>query len=138
MRRAAFAFALSLLAAPLGAAAQSSEDAAGIEATIRAQVEAMQADDWGRAFTYASPMIQSIFQSPEGFAQMVTNGYPMVWKPRSYRSGPLAETPQGLRQTMVFEDSQGKLYVADYFMIQVDGAWRINGVQIRPAPAESA
>lgn len=139
MRRPVLSRALAVLLAiaPLGAAGQSAGAAAGVEATIRAQIEAMQADDWARAFSFASPTIQSIFRDPESFARMVTTGYPMVWKPRSYRAGALEETPRGLRQTMIFEDSEGRLFVADYFMVEIDGVWRINGVNIRPAPAES-
>ena len=98
----------------------------------------MRADDWVRAFTFASPTIQGIFRDPETFSRMVTSGYPMVWKPRSVRAGPLTETPRGLSQAMIFEDAEGRFFIADYLMIEVGGEWRINGVSIRPAPAESA
>ena len=105
---------------------------------IRSQVEAMRADDWAGAFTYASPTIQGIFRDPDNFSRMVTTGYPMVWKPRSVKAGALTETPRGLMQTMIFEDAEGRFFIADYLMQEVDGVWRINGVSIRPAPAESA
>ena len=138
MRRHAVFLAAFLALAPLAPMAQSADDAAGIEAVIRSQVEAMRADDWARAFTFASPSIQGIFRDPENFSRMVTTGYPMVWKPRSVKAGALTETPRGLSQTMIFEDAQGRFFIADYLMQVVDGEWRINGVSIRPAPAESA
>ncbi|MEX2519059.1 MAG: DUF4864 domain-containing protein [Paracoccaceae bacterium] len=138
MSRIAAAFATLLAIAPLGAAAQSAEDAAGIRAAILNQVEAMRADDWSRAFTFASPTIQGLFGDAENFSRMVTTGYPMVWRPRSQRAGALSETPLGLMQTMVFEDGEGRFFIADYLMQMVDGEWRINGVTIRPAPTESA
>lgn len=129
-------FTLGLTHRP--AAAQSAGEAAAIEGTIRSQIEAMQVDDWGRAFTYASPMIQGIFRDPETFSRMVANGYPMVWRPKSYRAGALTATPGGYDQTMLFEDRQGRLFIADYHMKLIDGEWRVNGVTIRPAPDESA
>lgn len=137
-------FAVAFVAASLSlgaligpAAAQSVEDAAGIEAAIHAQIQAMRADDWAGAFAYASPAIQGLFRDPESFSRMVTTGYPMVWRPRNFTTGALTQTPRGLQQTMLFEDRQGRLFIADYLMQLVDGAWRINGVTIRPAPAES-
>ncbi|MFX3653878.1 MAG: DUF4864 domain-containing protein [Paracoccaceae bacterium] len=138
MRRTALALAALLALSPLAVPAQGAPDAAGIETVIRSQVEAMRADDWARAFTFASPTIQGIFRDPETFSRMVTSGYPMVWKPRSVRAGALTETPRGLSQAMIFEDAEGRFFIADYLMIEVGGEWRINGVSIRPAPAESA
>lgn len=137
---------LRLLCAPLLAvvissgsiSAQTPGEADAIEGTIRSQILAMQEDDWAEAFSYASPNIQNIFRNPDTFSQMVTNGYPMVWRPKSYRTGTLEATPQGWVQTMFFEDQQGRLFIADYLMQQIDGVWLINGVQIRPAPEESA
>ncbi len=138
MRRTALALAALITLSPLAAPAQGAPDAAGIETVIRSQVEAMRADDWARAFTFASPTIQGIFRDPETFSRMVTSGYPMVWKPRSVQAGALTETPRGLSQAMIFEDAEGRFFIADYLMIEVGGEWRINGVSIRPAPAESA
>ncbi|QIE57814.1 DUF4864 domain-containing protein [Pikeienuella piscinae] len=133
---AAAGFSSGALVGP--ASAQSADEAAGIQLTIRSQIEAMQVDDWDRAFEYASPTIQGVFRNPENFSRMVTNGYPMVWRPKTYRAGALTETPRGLMQTMIFEDRQGRLFIADYLMQEIDGEWRINGVSIRPAPTESA
>lgn len=120
------------------APAQSAEDAEAIENTIRSQITAIQEDDWDEAFTYASPTIQGIFKNPDVFSQMVTNGYPMVWRPKSYSTGSLNVTPNGPVQTMIFVDQQGRVFVADYTMQKLDGEWRINGVQIRPAQDQSA
>ncbi|MEM7525095.1 MAG: DUF4864 domain-containing protein [Pseudomonadota bacterium] len=128
---------LAFVFAPLTAPAQSLEEAQAIEGVIRDQIAAIQQDDWATAFAYASPMIQGIFQNPETFSRMVTKGYPMVWRPKSFRSGEIADGPDGYVQTMLFEDLQGRLFVADYFMKLIDGAWRINGVQIRPAEEQS-
>eukprot|EP01036_Dinobryon_divergens_P057582 gene57582-76874_t len=53
--RFALAVVLCLLAAPV--AAQEGP----IQNTIRAQIEAFQADDFARAFTFASPNIHALF-----------------------------------------------------------------------------
>lgn len=118
--------------------AQTVEQADAIETTIRGQIAAMQEDDWDKAFTFASPTIQGIFKSPFNFSEMVKRGYPMVHRPRDVRTGELTPTPQGLMQTMFFEDQQGRVYIADYLMQEVDGVWLINGVQIRPAETNQA
>ncbi len=116
---------------------QEAPDAAAIEQTIRSQIAAMQADEWDKAFTYASPMIQGIFETPENFSRMVRGGYPMVWRPKSFRAGALENSDRGPVQVMIFEDQDGRLFIADYLMQFVNGEWRINGVQIRPAPEQS-
>jgi hypothetical protein len=126
----ALALALTFLVRP--APAETGADAAGVRATIDAQLEAFARDDWDGAFTFASPMIQRLFGTPENFGQMVRNGYPMVWRPAWTAFVGVEPTPEGLRQTVVLTDQTGRTYVADYFMIQVDGEWRINGVVIRP------
>ncbi|MEM7547854.1 MAG: DUF4864 domain-containing protein [Pseudomonadota bacterium] len=128
---------VALMLAASSVSAQSDEDAREIEETIRSQILAMQDDDWVQAFSYASPMIQGMFRDAETFSRMVTTGYPMVWRPKRYDLGTLEMTARGPVQTMFFEDQQGRLFIADYYMQQVDGIWRINGVQIRPAPQES-
>ncbi|MEL7463210.1 MAG: DUF4864 domain-containing protein [Pseudomonadota bacterium] len=119
------------------AEAQTSDDAAAIRETIQSQLSAMQSDDWAEAFTYASPTIQGVFQSPEAFSRMVIGGYPMVHRPRSFKVGDLTDSPRGPVQVMFFEDQEGRLFIADYLMQLVDGEWRINGVAIRPAPEQT-
>ena len=138
IRSTIFAVIVTLAALGPRAEAQTIAEADAIENTIRNQIEAMQADDWEKAFTFASPTIQGIFRNPYNFSEMVKNGYPMVWRPREVRVGELTQTPRGLMQTMFFEDQQGRLYIADYLMQEIDGVWRINGVQIRPAETGEA
>ena len=131
LRAAAAAVAL-LIAAPA-----SADEATAIRGVIGAQLEALRADDWAQAYSYASPTIQRLFRSPSGFANMVKGGYPMVWRPSRVEVGALEQGPSGPVQIMYFEDAQGVRYVAAYAMQQVGGVWRINGVQIRKAPDAS-
>ena len=106
--------------------AQSIADA--IQGVISRQIEAFQVDDFPKAFSFASPMIQGMFGTPDNFGRMVREGYPMVWRPDDVRYGPL-ETRQGRQyQTVIFRDAQGTTHYLSYEMIEADGRWRINGV----------
>ena len=73
--RLVLALALFFLAAP------ASAQEVPIQNTIRAQIEAFQADDFARAFTFASPNIHALFGTPQAFGKMVREGYPMVYRP---------------------------------------------------------
>ena len=68
-----------LLAAILALPASAQE--APIRQTIQSQIEAFQADDFPRAFTFASPAIKGMFGTSENFGAMVKQGYPMVYRP---------------------------------------------------------
>jgi len=37
-------------------------------------------------------------------------------------------------QTVMFMDAAGRIYEADYIMVEVDGSWRIDGVLMRRLP----
>ena len=135
LRRLVAVLALALAAA-LPAAAQ--EAPAAIRGTIQNQIDAFLQDDFETAFGYASPSIRNMFRTPENFGAMVRNGYPMVWRPRDVQFGELREIGGALWQMVTVVDAEGRAHVLDYRMIEVDGAWRINGVQILQMPEVSA
>jgi hypothetical protein len=117
------------------AAAQALGDGGtAIRAVIAAQLERFAADDWAGAFRYASPAIQDAFGTPERFARMVRDGYPMVWRPLRASPGPLEPGARGPVQTMFFKGPEGGIWIADYEMTLIGGEWRIAGVAVRPAP----
>jgi len=104
-----------------------------IETTIRAQITALQADDFDRAFTYASPTIQQIFRAPEVFGRMVRQGYHMVYRPSAIEFLELASVEGYYWQKVQIRDGQGRYHLMAYQMVQLDGVWRINGVQLLPS-----
>ena len=106
---------------------------APIEGTIRSQIEAFLADDFGTAFTFASPNIQSMFGTPDNFGAMVKNGYPMVHRPSDMRMGELREIEGRLWQKVYVTDAQGRGHVLDYQMIETPDGWKINGVHVLKA-----
>ncbi len=133
------AMVLGLVAAfglGFGAGLRAEEPADGIRGVIGAQIEAFKADDFARAFSFASPSIRGMFGDPDNFGRMVRSGYPMVWRPAQVIWGELTGQGAMRTQSVVLRDATGALYVADYDMIELDGAWVINGVRIRPAPSE--
>lgn len=109
-----------------------------IESTIQSQIDAFLQDDFGTAFTFAAPNIRNIFRTPENFGAMVQQGYPMVWRPEAVTFGDLREIAGGLYQMVILKDAAGNLHYLDYRMQQVDGEWRIAGVQILQAPEVAA
>ena len=121
-----------------GVAVASEADKPMIQNTISNQIAAFKADDFAKAFTFASPSIQRMFRTPENFGAMVRNGYPMVWRPQSVQFGELREISGALWQQVLVQDAAGQVFALDYRMIEIDGDWRISGVQILPAPDMSA
>jgi hypothetical protein len=109
-----------------GVAAQGTE----IQDTISRQLEAFQADDFATAFTFASPNLRSYFRTPEVFGQMVTQGYPMVWRPGDVRYLELREEGGSHWQKVMITDQAGRVHILQYRMIDTPEGWRINGVQI--------
>ncbi|MDH3264342.1 MAG: DUF4864 domain-containing protein [Paracoccaceae bacterium] len=127
------------LAVALGLPAQAQEaPEAVIQGVIRSQIEAFLADDFATAFTFASPAIRGIFQTPETFGAMVRNGYPMVWRPEDVEFGELREIAGQLWQRVIVRDAEGRLHALDYQMVPGHDGWRINGVQLLQAPQVGA
>ena len=123
-----------LMAAAVALAGPASAQDGPIEGVIQGQVEAFLAGDVEAAFGYASPDIKRIFGSPERFAAMVENGYPMVWRPSEVRYLERRDFGDGVIQKVLMRDAAGVPYVLDYQMIEGPGGWVINGVEILRSP----
>ncbi len=133
MRALLIAFTL-WLGLTFQAAAQDTE----IQGVIGDQIEAFKADDFATAFTYASPSIQGIFRTPENFGRMVSQGYPMVWRPADVKFLDLREQAGSLWQRVMITDGKGAVHLLDYRMLQTENGWKINGVQILKSDELSA
>ncbi len=105
-----------------------------IQGTIQSQIEAFQADDFARAFTFASPTIREMFGTPENFGAMVRSGYPMVYRPAEVQMMELREVAGNLWQRVRITDQAGAGWYLDYMMVETAEGWQINAVQILPAP----
>ncbi|MEM9783477.1 MAG: DUF4864 domain-containing protein [Pseudomonadota bacterium] len=118
-------------------AADPIDGSAAIVAVIEDQIAAFQRDDLDAAFAHASPLVQGKFGNPARFGMMVQRGYPMIWRPQSYRVGSATETPSGPIQVVTFLDGAGVSWEAAYQMRMIDGTWRIAGVSLKRLPGFS-
>ena len=137
MRRLVLAAVLAMTVATTPLLAQQ-EGKTGIEGTIRGQIDAFLADDFAKAFTFASPLIQGMFGNPDNFGMMVRQGYPMVWRPSDVRFLDLRESGGRQYQRVQILDQLGVPYIAEYEMIETAEGWQINGVRIERAPEVGA
>lgn len=102
--------------------------AAGVRAAISKQIKAFRERDVDTAFSYASPSIQRLFQSPERFGDMVQSGYPMVWSSTKVDFLDLRQEGGLVWQKVLLRDAAGRNHVIDYKMVSFGDDWRIDGV----------
>lgn len=111
---------------------------APIQGTIQSQIDAFRADDFAQAFTFASPTIKGLFGTAENFGMMVKNGYPMVYRPGTVKMLELRTVAGALWQKVMITDETGRTHILDYQMIEAEGGWQINGVQLLQSPGVGA
>jgi len=123
----AFTFAIAA-SSPGRADDVGSADQSAIRSIIASQIEAFRHDDGVAAYGYASPTIQGLFPTVDGFMAMVRSGYPPVYRPQSMTFGAIANTDAGLEQKVFLTGPDGRNWVAVYSLQrQPDGSWKING-----------
>ena len=125
-------------------AAPSTEPVAAVDAravhnVVAAQLDAFANDDAARAFSYAAPAIQAMFQTPERFIAMVRAGYPVVYR----AAGATFLVPQRFGADIVqgvhLSDGDGAVWLATYRLErQRDGSWRIKGCDVQRASGKTA
>lgn len=118
------------LAALLMASQAWAQPATEIETVIGDQISAFRQNDLPRAFTHAAPSIQGVFGDPDRFGVMVRDGYPMVWRPAEVSYLERRQIGSETVQIVMIRDGSGDLHFLAYRMIRLEGAWRINGVQL--------
>lgn len=112
-----------------GASTPSTADQRAIRGIIESQLDAFQRDDSSSAFSYASPIIQQKFGSPENFMAMVEGGYAPVYRPREVEFLEPREEAGDILQPVRVTGPAGESVIALYRMqLQADGVWRIAGV----------
>ena len=99
---------------------------------IRAQAEALAHDDAAKAFSFASPDIQTLMGDQSHFFAMVQEGYAPVYRHRSFEFGE-AEGGAGLAiQQVHILDTHGIAWEATYtVMQQSDGSWKITSCVLK-------
>jgi len=130
-------FVMFGLSAP--AAAFNDADRTAIQGAIERQLQAFLKDDGETAYSFAAPNIKMMYPSVDAFMAMVRQGYPQVYRPRSYEFGELKEGPGYLEQSVEIVDAEGGFWTAVYTLRQdADGAWKITGCYIVKKPGQVA
>ena len=96
--------------------------------TISSQIDAFKKNDFNRAYTFAAPNIQAQFPSPEVFGLMVRKGYPIIWRPKSFKFTEFKDLGNRFIQRVLFQSNSGSLESYDYILEKNDNAWKIAGV----------
>ena len=113
-------------------------EAAAIITVIQQQMDAFQVDDAELAFSFASPTIQSQFQSADQFMAMVRSHYATVYRPQSVEFGDLEWVDDRPVQAVVVKGPGGEGMTAYYPMEQqADSTWRIAGCVLVPLLGET-
>lgn len=108
--------------------ANAEDDAAVIQSSIKAQLEAFRSGDAQRAFSFASDQIRDIFDTPENFIAMVRSQYAVLIAPASVVFLKTERVNGATLQPVQMSDDRGQLWLAVYSMqLDAQGSWRING-----------
>ena len=99
-----------------------------VQNTISLQIEAFRQNDIKKAYTFAAPNIKAQFPSPEVFGLMVRNGYPVIWRPKSFKFTKFKDLGNSCIQRVLFQSFDGSLESYDYILEKNDGNWKIAGV----------
>ena len=127
------ALILSLAALPVAA-----QDTSAIADIIDEQMQAFEARDIDRAFSFASPSLQRMFGSAETFGHMVEHGYSTVWNNTSVSYLGLRQERGRWVQRVMIQDAEGAVVLFDYHMIENGDSWRIDAVTPVDVPAGMA
>ena len=99
-----------------------------VQKTISSQISAFKQNDFNKAYTFAAPNIQAQFPSPEVFGLMVRNGYPVIWKPKSFKFIEFKDLGNRCIQRVLFQSYDGSLETYDYMLEKNNDVWKIAGV----------
>lgn len=115
-------------------------DADEFQRLISEQIAAFNADDGAKAYSYAAPMIQRLFPTPDVFMDMVKRGYQPVYRQRSYDfAGTTTDSAGRPAQAVTIVDINGKVWTALYtFERQPDGSWKISSCTLLETPGADA
>lgn len=114
--------------------ADEASDRKETRAVIEAQLEAFKQGDGPKAFSYATPNIQTMFGDAETFMKMVREGYDVVVKPVTVRFVKFETDGMNALHAVQMTDRQKTLWNV-YYVLQKrpDGTWRISSCETEKA-----
>jgi hypothetical protein len=110
------------------------DDIATAHGVIRAQEQAFGRDDAASAYSHAAPEIRQLFPQADIFLQMVRQGYPPVYRHRSFEFGEARNADGHIAQRVHIVDENGEAWEAMYTLErQPDGSLKITGCSLLKA-----
>ena len=129
MRTRLIALTILLVLLPRPVLAQTPAEHA-IRSVILDQMAAFQENDGFAAFAIASPGIRAKFGHPMTFMHMVATTYPQVYRPNKIFFLDLVKTNERIIQRVLLHGHDNQPVTALYFVILIDGRWRIDGCML--------
>ena len=118
----------------IGAPVRAADDVAAAQGVIRSQEQAFSRDDAAAAYAHAAPAIKQIFPQADIFMQMVQQGYPPVYRHRSFEFGEARAADGYIAQRVHIVDANGEAWEALYTLEQQpDGSLKITGCSLLKA-----
>ncbi|MFW6358222.1 MAG: DUF4864 domain-containing protein [Chroococcales cyanobacterium] len=109
-----------------------------IRSIIEQQLQAFLQDDGERAFAFATPAIQQLFDTPDNFMRMVKISYPQLYRPRSVLFEEMTTFQGMLTQPVLVLGADDIPVRAMYWMDKPrNGSWGINGCYLLPVRPEN-
>jgi hypothetical protein len=128
MRIAALLVAFGVIFSSVSACA---DDVTAAQGVIRAQEQAFARDDAAGAYSHAAPAIRELFPAPDIFMSMVQNGYPPVYRHKSFEFGDSKTEGSSIAQRVHIVDANGEAWEALYILEQQsDGSYKITGCSL--------
>jgi hypothetical protein len=109
-------------------ASQESDVADIVQNVIFSQLTAFKENQLEKAYSFAAPNIKKQFPDYKIFGLMVKNGYPVIWKPKSYKFTKFSTNGSRSIQRVLFYSYDNKLLSYDYLLVKFDTHWKISGV----------
>jgi hypothetical protein len=110
------------------------DDVAAAQSIIRAQEQAFGRDDAAAAYSHAAPEIRQLFPQADIFMQMVQQGYPPVYRHKSFEFGEVRAADGRVAQRVHIVDADGEAWEALYTLEQQpDGSLKITGCSLLKA-----
>ena len=130
----AFAFLVFAFLIGLGSPAVTADDVATAQSVIRSQEQAFGRDDAAAAYSHAAPAIRQLFPQADIFMSMVQQGYPPVYRHRSFEFGEARSADGRIAQRVHIIDANGDAWEALYALEQQgDGSLKITGCSLLKA-----
>ena len=118
----------------LAAPAFADDVVAAAQSVIRAQEQAFIRDDAAAAYSHAAPEIKQLFPRADMFMQMVQQGYPPIYRHKSFEFGEARAAGGRIAQRVHIVDDNGEAWEAMYTLEQQpDGSLKITGCSLLKA-----